>query len=1159
MASNRTTVIDDLGNYSDWVEIWNSSTEPINLNGIYLSDDPTIPDKWQVTSDVLVSPRGFFVFWPDDRDTLNHTNFKLDKDYDFIGIYSSTGSLIDSISFRDQKTDVSFGRNVTEINNWGYFTTPTPNANNNNQQISGLCSPVFYSIDGGFYQSGIELSLSVNSENDRIYYTVDGSIPNPSSFLYTGPITINETTVFRAYAFNSDKIPSEIVTQTYFIDEEFTLPVISLSTDPKNFFDDEIGIYVIGTNGVSGYCANQPMNVNQDWERPVNIELYDENKKLQLNQQAGVKIFGGCSRTRYPQKSLALYARREYGKGSFDYKLFKDRENDKFESFILRTSSDDANKTMFRDALSYISVKDVVDIDGQSYQPSIVFINGEYWGIHNIREKINEHYVANNYGMDASEVNLVKRDPSQSWNVISGSANHYNAMLNYITGHNMKDNAVYENVKTFMDVNQFINYQIIQIFMAGDDWPGNNIKFWRANSGKYNKWRWVMYDLDWTFLIPERNVIERATEPNGPSWPNPPWSTILFRKLLENDQFKNTFLSRYSYYLNTIFDSDRLIGIIDSLQAQIAPEIPRQIERWGGQLVPNPESWIPPAFNSMDEWNANVQVMRDFTVTRPPIAINNIVSFFNLGGSSKFKIETNLNHAGYLKFLDYNLYNEFEGNFFNNVPYSINAVPGEGYIFSHWEIEGLTTETNTLIPVNAAWSYHDLGQNLGTAWKENSYDDSSWKTGNAELGYGDGDENTVVSFGPNSQDKYVTTYFRKTFQIDNPQVVTQLSMELLYDDGAIVYLNGNEIVKTNMPDGEISYNTYASGWDISEDSFSSFIIAPEFLQTGENVIAVEIHQASGSSSDISFNLTLNSRSQGNGSSSQSFVNPLTINLSGDTKLKAVFVEDSGNESEPIIINEINYNSSSVEDAGDWIEIYNRGESPFDLSDWIFKDSNFDNNFRFPEGSILGPNQYLVVSNDTTKFKLIYNDVKTLLGNFDFNLSNGGELIGLFDSDSTIIDSVRYDDQSPWPVGADGTGSTLELIDSEYDNTFPQNWKASANLGSPGRKNGSVTDIKSDPKKITEMNLQQNYPNPFNSITTINYSVPDISGNQNVSIKIYDILGNLITTLVDEPKSSGNYTLRFNTSSIGRSISSGIYFYRLNIGSQSVLKKMIYLK
>ena len=674
------------GGYSDWIEIYNPGSSDIDLQGFFLTDDPQLPNKWQVASDIVIASGGYALFWADDINEFNHTNFKLGRSGEFIGLYDELGNVIDTLTYGYQEDELSYGRRNANLQEWVFFEDGTPGFVNSDAYISGRTENPSFSVPGGYYSGSQSISISTSDPATQVYYTLDGTVPDQSDPLYSQPVIIDTTTALRVRSFSNGKLPGNILTQTYFIDEEINLPVVSLVTDPDNLFDDEIGIYVIGTNGRPGYCTDTPMNVNMDWERPVNIEIYDVEGQPELNQRAGVKIFGGCSRTRYPQKSLALYARSEYGKGSFDVQLFKDKPIYEFESFILRSSADDCRYTMFKDAMGQAILGDM-DIDRQAYRPAVVFINGQYWGIHNIREKINEHYAAGNYNIDSDEINLLKNNPQNAWNIMHGSADHYNIMINYVSRQNMTADRDYDYVGNKMNLTNYIDYQIAQIYLSANDWPGNNIKFWRADSGPYDKWRWIIYDLDNCFIYTDRNTLELATDPFCDcGWPNPPWSTLLFRRLLRNEAFRNEFIQRYAWHMNTTFVENRVHHYIDSMKANIEAEIPRHITRWGGQTVPNPEHWIGPTFNSMEEWEHHIDRMKQFISERRPFARQHVREYFGIGDMVRMTIVNTQTDAGLIKVVGQNMTGEYHiGEYFQDIPLEVKAISSMGYSFSHWE------------------------------------------------------------------------------------------------------------------------------------------------------------------------------------------------------------------------------------------------------------------------------------------------------------------------------------------------------------------------------------------------------------------------------------------------------------------------------------------
>lgn len=966
MASNLTTIVDpDSNKYSDWIEIFNASDSSINLSGYYLTDDLLDKTKWKIDTQLIIEPDSFVVFWADGFNNGVHTNFKLSQSGESIGLYSSELALVDSIIYSEQTTDKSFGRIAN--NKWTVFVNPTPGAINDFQGIE-IPSPIF-SLTGGFYDEAQVLEISSTLDSVEIFYTTDGSVPTVNDSLYVAPLSILETSVIRAKSFIGLVTSSSTITNTYFINEETVLPTISIVTDPEGLFSDTSGMYVSGTNGISGLCSSTPKNWNQDWERPISIEFYEQDKSLGFKSEAGIKISGGCSRL-YNQKSLAIYFREKYGANKLNYQLFPYKQIHQFNNFILRSGAQDWWRTMFREGMAHTVLKFGMDIDYQEYRPSIVFINGEYWGIHNIREKLNEHYVKDNHNADPKNIDLIEL--SKYVKVNYGDKLSYNNLIDFVSTKDMTNSENYDSLKKLIEVDEYINYQIAEIYCANGDWPGNNTKLWRPRTAE-GKWRWMIYDLDFTFGgnaegQPSSNTLEQATDTNGPDWPNPPSSTLLFRMLLNNKDFKDEFIQRFAVHMNTTFDILKVVNIIDSLQANIAPEIPRHKERWPKSL-------------SFGSWANSVEIMRDFARLRPIRVSQHFREKFDLSGMASLTINNSNIDGGYVVAHTVKITeNNFKMTLFKDVPVKLTAEALPGYKFVGWS--GVT--------------------------------DSQLKS-------------------------------------------------------------------------------------------------------------------------VSLTLTRNS------------------------EITAIFEEDKL-QTTGVVINEINYNSASNLNVGDWIELFNNTENRVDVSGWIFNDGGDEDGFIFPDSSFIEAREYLVLCGDITQFSKYFPSVNNIIGNFSFKLSNGGEFIVLQNNQYVIIDSLTYNDKLPWATEADGSGSTLELINPNMDNSLAENWAASSNHGTPGRINNVYTKVE---KRLNEVSpneylLQQNYPNPFNPTTTIKYGLPTQSS---VRIVIYNMLGEIIEVLVDDVKSAGYYEHNWNASNFA----SGIYLYHIYInainGSEnySNVKKMILIR
>ncbi len=275
----------------------------------------------------------------------------------------------------------------------------------------------------------------------------------------------------------------------------------------------------------------------------------------------------------------------------------------------------------------------------------------------------------------------------------------------------------------------------------------------------------------------------------------------------------------------------------------------------------------------------------------------------------------------------------------------------------------------------------------------------------------------------------------------------------------------------------------------------------------------------------------------------------------NTLLYKVCEQYSPLENPDIIINEINYNSSSAFDTQDWVEFYNPQNYSVDLSNWYFKDAEDEHIFVFPDNTIIEPEGYIILCEDKIAFNNLFPDVDNYIGDFDFGLSGAGELIRLYNIFDTLIDSVMYDDELPWSPEADGNGATLELINPKLDNALSENWSASLNYGTPATQNSIFSDtMQSLPISFA---LEQNYPNPFNSLTEIPFS---LLYKTFIRLNIYNLRGELVKTLLNGNYDAGYYTIQWDgTDNEGKSIGSGIYFYNLKADNYTKTHRMLMIK
>ncbi|MDP8285079.1 MAG: CotH kinase family protein, partial [Candidatus Electryonea clarkiae] len=591
-----------------------------------------------------------------------HSNFRIDSNGEPLLLSNPQGTIIDSISIGYIPADVSYGRRPDGEANWFLFTDPTPESANSIVGYEGISETPQFSCSGGFYDDDFRLLMLVESNNAVIRYTLNGSTPDELSPAYSRPITLYTTTVVRARAFEPGKVPGRVVTNTYFFDYEPNLPVISLSTNSAHFFDENTGIHVEGDN------PDFP-NYWEDWEKPIHTEFFELDGVRGFSIDAGVKIVGGWTRT-YPQKSLAIFARGVYGKSEFDYPLFANLDIEEYESFVLRNSGNDWELTMFRDGLMTGIVAET-GLDIMAYRPAIVFFNGQYWGIYNIREKNNEHFLAVHNNIDPDNIDMLE---GRGWS-IHGDDENYWELISYIENYDLSYSDNYQHVSSQIDITNYITYQVAQIYFNNRDWPGNNIKYWRPRTPD-GKWKWILYDTDFGFDIYNNqgysfNSLEFATEPDGPQWPNPPWSTFLFRSLLENDEFQDKFINYFCDHLNSTFLADRVLQQISEKSEMIEPEISSHMARWEYENR---------------NWEAKVNVLETFASRRAGFVKTHIRQFFGLERMNTISIDISPSNGGKIGINSMTLKNyPWEGEYFPDVPVQLRAIPRTGYRFVQWE------------------------------------------------------------------------------------------------------------------------------------------------------------------------------------------------------------------------------------------------------------------------------------------------------------------------------------------------------------------------------------------------------------------------------------------------------------------------------------------
>ena len=552
-------------------------------------------------------------------------------------------------------------------------------------QITGQTAPVQFSQRGGLFAGSVSVALSCPTPGAVIRYTLDGSEPDTQSAVYTDTTFVFGTTsVLRARAYASGLSPSTLKTNTYFVGVNHTFPVVSLAFEPAAFFDSLTGIYV---------------NYTQDLNAVANIEFFEPAADTAaFNQLVEVEIQGTGSASQ-PQKSLEIKAKNALGLDDVHHELFPDMQYEQYKRFVLRNGGQDWCVLQFRDEFATSLLGDCSDLGGilqkpalclQAWRPSVVYLNGQYWGIHNLRERMNRFYVRQHFNLDQNEFDMIENYGEVS----SGDSVAWFQLYNYLsqTESGFEDDAVFENVKRQIDYQNFIDYCAFNIYLENEDWPGNNVlRFRRRN--EEGKWRWMSYDLDFTFGLyqpnggwntgdPSPNALARLLDDTSLVWPNPNWATLLFRRCWENASFRCDFANRLADMLNTAFLPQRVNNRLDEFRALYQPEITRHYERW----------W----FGSYDAiWLQNIEKTRYFASNRPEYVRQEIIQSMTEAydpaeltvdvfppGGGRVVVSTVHPDGAQLP---------WSGTYFKGVPLPVKAVANPGYSFTGWSKPELGT------------------------------------------------------------------------------------------------------------------------------------------------------------------------------------------------------------------------------------------------------------------------------------------------------------------------------------------------------------------------------------------------------------------------------------------------------------------------------------
>ncbi|MBC8047876.1 MAG: CotH kinase family protein, partial [Fimbriimonadaceae bacterium] len=621
--------------------------------------------------------------WFSYTTSFNHTNFSLNTDGETIYLSNAAGGIIDQKNYGYLETYYSIGRKPDGSDTWCVTNETSPGYTNNFATcVSGTETDPVFNLSAGFYSGSQIIEITTASLTAEIHYTLDGSLVRQTSPVYSGPITIDTSCVVSAKCFSTTgNLPSRLIKNTYLIDETGTdLPVISISADPGSFFNIDTGIYVFGPDDWDPWYPYYGSNFWEPWQRLAHISYFDESGTEQFSKQMYIEIHGGWSRAEN-QRSFTIDFKNELD-GDLNYQLFPDDKPEvtSLNNFNLRNGGQHVGATKLQDAFIASSM-DKTHIDYEAYHPCIVYLNGNYWGLYEIREKADEHFVESNYGIDADSIDL-----RNGWAALAGSDTGFFNLYNWVMDNDPYDADFYDGFAAQVDIENYVDYYIAEIYYQNVDFGGyywglNNIKFWQQNNAT-GKFRHILYDMDgalgWFGDYVGTNYIDLTRNPSTPSY-----NSEIFDRILYNEQFKNYFINRFADLINTTFQYDTLENLVLEMKDEIGPEMDRQIERWG----------LPYDYYY---WEGTINNMLDYCENRITPARNHIKNSFDLPAIRTIDLAVYPVGAGHINISTiYPGPLPWEGKYFDGVPVKITAIPNPGYTFVNWASNSIITSGST--------------------------------------------------------------------------------------------------------------------------------------------------------------------------------------------------------------------------------------------------------------------------------------------------------------------------------------------------------------------------------------------------------------------------------------------------------------------------------
>lgn len=713
ILTSGTTFTDNFGSKPDWIEFYNPGITSVDMSGWNLTDNPNNLTKYTFPSGTTITAGAFLRIWCSGKGSTAdapghiHTNFKLTQCKGDWIILSSAGTIVDSLQLRKTQASHSRGRTPNGANLWKVYTTPTPNASNSGSSYTDYAPTPQMSPVAGFYSGAQAVTVSTSSTGVSIYYTTNGSEPTTSSTLYSAPLTISATSVLRAYAVSSDPnyLPGFMETNTYLINESINSQYGVVSVSGGSPLSDLV-------NDVTGH---QP-------EPNCHLEYFENNSFV--TESYGKSNKHGNDSWAYDQRGIDFETKDDYGyNNALKHRFFTDWKQGysprkEFQHVILKAAAsdnysdlnnnDDGKLTChMRDAfVQTYAFRKGLELDGRRNKHVIMFINGQYWGIYELREPFEEDYTDYYYNqpdiMELKYWGSYVNNPPPSW------TNDWANLYNYIMSNPMTNATNYAYADSALSFKSLVDYMIYNSYVVNSDFINWNSAWWRGTnlSKDKHKWRYYMWDMDNVYDLGENfsglpttdmnsspcdytNVFQNA----GPQEGHPD----ILEKLLTNPNFKAFYINRYADLLNTAFKCDSIMDHFTYFKNILTPEMPRQISRWGGSLA---------------EWNQNMDTLQNKIQRRCAFIESKITSCYNVTGPFQITVDVDPPGAGNVKLNALWLNNfQWNGKYFGGVPLSfeVATIDTATYEFDYWEFQNHNPSpgtNNDSVSINLATSDH---------------------------------------------------------------------------------------------------------------------------------------------------------------------------------------------------------------------------------------------------------------------------------------------------------------------------------------------------------------------------------------------------------------------------------------------------------------------